>query len=1188
MPTSRGRGGGGGSGRGGGVTYLDAYPAIGELEAEQTYYVYETEEWLTLDERTIAGTPAVAAVAQGMGAITRTEVDATFFRVGSYWRNPRSSDFDNPFNIQPRPVFFYRTDLHEIRVYITSDPQNTRISDFQTPFTFEEQPLVRWIGHSTASTLAGWVDGTQGITTMAAVVAWFDGAGQFDPALRYFYYDEDRNRVYEIDTYVAGSPGSPAIPAGPSRDETYIRTLDDRLEFDSQNDFPHPNEARLNTLYYDRLERSSYLVELEDGYPRSLALTRRAVRNSTRFGPYQGATTVIAAPVQGWVYILDGDDTRIVPSTFGPGYTGVLGVALISVLDLDSSHTVYWLGNSNVARFNRLDSAVGGSGAVDTLAEAAAFIDENNLSLTTNDPTLYFDADDEVIYIVDELLVTEAFAGNAKYKLHAISPRIEVALPALARVPSADGAATGLDVLLASQDIPASLTSRAITHDDLAELGGTATDWGGIMAADPAQPGAGENGILYYNSASERLRWSNPTNGWRNVVHNRGAFIQTLGWLWVPEDRFAAASGRFADNAAALQYILDNLDDFRNDLRAGFTHFAFVDTTSNEVRVGRYEREIDQSEHAGLANGAAGNAWELHGEQRDLGTPATSTALSNERETNNTDIDSGNRAPVEWASPIVQDDFPGFPAQGTLAFYHNGPVNLFNGTIYANAGSQWQAVTQDAYVSVGGARVSFFNPDIVWAYNFPSSFASTLTNPGRFASADEVVAYVDANPQYFTNKVVNEGVTKIAWFDTTTETVRVADLALGNAAVDPEPLELVVDEAAETLTLRHAPAAGVLVAAPDTLGDVHALFDAHTGTRALYYGAADADTPFTLPVPWQRDFAAGADFTLLLSGYALGPPTNTFTGDTRAAAQDARDAYGTANPNWLGIYAADIRLFIVLRWGDSGDAVSQALGSDGNWHDTSFAFVGQPGRDGRDANLGASQEARRGAEAARAAAESARDDSQEARDDSQTARDAAQSARDESQSARDESRQARDDIGDGVSQARTARDASRAASDDSEGYRDEAERARDLSLQSIGGGSVISIGTFETDANRPAWQLIATGLFVPADTVWLLWRLNINAGALWIYVPAIADAPVAEDGDSISADQRAVLPESAGQSIGGAPYARFTADRELLVATSGSNEDLSFDFAALRTSRSGPRRQHAHRRRDQGALRGRG
>ena len=78
MPPILGRRGG--RGGGGGIEYLDEYPDIGDLEEGLTYYVFPTEEWLTLDERTIAGTPAVAAVAQGMGAITRTEVDATFFR----------------------------------------------------------------------------------------------------------------------------------------------------------------------------------------------------------------------------------------------------------------------------------------------------------------------------------------------------------------------------------------------------------------------------------------------------------------------------------------------------------------------------------------------------------------------------------------------------------------------------------------------------------------------------------------------------------------------------------------------------------------------------------------------------------------------------------------------------------------------------------------------------------------------------------------------------------------------------------------------------------------------------------------------------------------------------------------------------------------------------------------------------
>ena len=370
--------------------------------------------------------------------------------------------------------------------------------------------------------------GTQGITTMAAVVAWFDGDGVFDPALRYFYYDEDRNRVYEIDTYVAGTPGSPAIPEGPSRDETYIRTLDDRLEFDSQNDFPHPNEARLNTIYYDRQERSSYLVEVgEVGSPGVPAgLSRTAIRDSVNLGSYAGVDP--ADPQDGTWYYNDDDTPRILYDAAS------LAGSLNGLLNRGANNPTYWLGNPYLVNTHASDLPVAGSEDVRSEAAALAFVEANPLA--DDGPTLYFDADEGLVYQIDGLrAAVAAVASIRSYKLHALSPRIEVALPALARVPSADGAATGLDVLLASQDIPASLTSRAITNDDLAELGGTATDWGGILAADPAQPGAGENGILYYNSTTELLRWANADNGWRTVMHNRGAFH--------PDPRVAVGTG---------------------------------------------------------------------------------------------------------------------------------------------------------------------------------------------------------------------------------------------------------------------------------------------------------------------------------------------------------------------------------------------------------------------------------------------------------------------------------------------------------------------------------------------------------------------------------------------------------------------------------------------------------------------
>ena len=48
---------------------------------------------------------------------------------------------------------------------------------------------------------------------------------------------------------------------------------------------------------------------------------------------------------------------------------------------------------------------------------------------------------------------------------------------------------------------------------------------------------------------------------------------------------------------------------------------------------------------------------------------------------------------------------------------------------------------------------------------------------------------------------------------------------------------------------------------------------------------------------------------------ALGPLQNTFMGDDRAAAEDARDAYETANPTWLAQYDADNDINIELQWG---------------------------------------------------------------------------------------------------------------------------------------------------------------------------------------------------------------------------------------------------------------------------------
>ena len=49
-------------------------------------------------------------------------------------------------------------------------------------------------------------------------------------------------------------------------------------------------------------------------------------------------------------------------------------------------------------------------------------------------------------------------------------------------------------------------------------------------------------------------------------------------------------------------------------------------------------------------------------------------------------------------------------------------------------------------------------------------------------------------------------------------------------------------------------------------------------------------------------------------GLTLGPPTNSFNGATRAAAETARDTYATANPAWLAQYDAEATYTIILTW----------------------------------------------------------------------------------------------------------------------------------------------------------------------------------------------------------------------------------------------------------------------------------
>ena len=87
-------------------------------------------------------------------------------------------------------------------------------------------------------------------------------------------------------------------------------------------------------------------------------------------------------------------------------------------------------------------------------------------------------------------------------------------------------------------------------------------------------------------------------------------------------------------------------------------------------------------------------------------------------------------------------------------------------------------------------------------------------------------------------------------------------------------------------------------------------------------------------------------------GLTLGPPTNTFNGATRAAAETARDAYATANPTWLAEYDAEPTYTIALSWPTTPTHTVYQSRRSGSWADVTpllrgpQGLPGSPGDDG--------------------------------------------------------------------------------------------------------------------------------------------------------------------------------------------------------------------------------------------------
>ena len=86
-------------------------------------------------------------------------------------------------------------------------------------------------------------------------------------------------------------------------------------------------------------------------------------------------------------------------------------------------------------------------------------------------------------------------------------------------------------------------------------------------------------------------------------------------------------------------------------------------------------------------------------------------------------------------------------------------------------------------------------------------------------------------------------------------------------------------------------------------------------------------------------------------GLTLGPPTNTFNGATRAAAEAVRDAYAAANAAWLAQYDAEPTFTIILTWpAVPANTVYQSRRGNA-WADVTGLVRGPKGAEGEQARF---------------------------------------------------------------------------------------------------------------------------------------------------------------------------------------------------------------------------------------------
>ena len=404
---------------------------------------------------------------------------------------------------------------------------------------------------------------------------------------------------------------------------------------------------------------------------------------------------------------------------------------------------------------------------------------------------------------------------------------------------------------------------------------------------------------------------------WQGYTNNlyRGFLREHVKWLHdVSFDNNLTNDGRFADDAAALAYLIANKAYFQEvlvDILAlgGTTlELAYFNTTSDTVRIGE------------VTFGADG----VPGVPEIPGEPTEALGVTVYEDDNILQLRYANAATA--GSPVVRADNVGEVIAAFNALNDRG--------VYAIAAGS--AANAAAFSRAPGLLF----PD-------PTGLVSTFLPRRNGEDTEGVDVWLIPGSDYLdANSPIAAGMTLRVYSD--------------EDSVTSPPL-VSFTNIHQTITFQfelHYNSATATVAQVVAAFNAHSAFGLNASVAEGTAGAALFQRPmpwsqdFILsdfaPDAWEEDFSQGVAVTIESAFYALGLEQNIFTGNTEALAQAARNTYAAANPSWRSAYQADQRLFVLLRWGSSGEEQATVLLPDGvTWRDIDFIFVGQRGAAGR-------------------------------------------------------------------------------------------------------------------------------------------------------------------------------------------------------------------------------------------------